>query len=438
MAFPSHADSTQHPSVATPTHKLPPNQAQADHLLCRVLCTRGAEDLIVTALQALPDVTDVQVAASGVGGVYFRGPLSTLYQANLALRCASRILVELANVPCSTADDLYAAAFGVPWEQFLDLRGTFAVSAHGSLPLLTNSMFVALRVKDALADRFVARLGERPSVDVHTPSLRVHVQLVYGAANQRGGPTSRVLLSLDSSYPALHERGYRQIAGAAPLKETLAGTIVEWSMQRLGILPGQPLLLPVVDLACGSGTLLIEAGLYLLGVPPGRVVKRPFGCQTWRGHQPPQFQQATARAEKQRRTIGDPFLFGQDLDPHAIHASRTNLDAAGLSAVSRLRVGDLRTADPPALSQREPPPEPLPTGIVYCNPPYGERLGAEDDIIALYRALGDTLKRRFTGYVAYIFTANLNAAKFIGLRPSARLPLYNGPLEGRLLEFRLR
>lgn len=418
------------------------------------LCARHTEPLVAAELSALSEVRDIAV---GFGQVSFSGPKAALYQANLHLRCASRVLVQLLDVPCSGPDDLYAAARRLPWEDFLPPDGTLAVSAHGVLPGLSNSMFTALKTKDAVVDRYRERSGRRPDVDPARPQLRINVQL-YRADGQDGSP--RAQISLDSSDPPLHQRGYRHEVGAAPLKETLAASIVALT-DELGVgahrtteavhalAPGTsspppalapaanrlrpgPGLIPIVDLCCGSGTLLCEAGLAALRVAPG--LSRRFGFQRWRDFDAGLWQGLCEKARAAVRTPRGRFLFGSDLDHRAVQAARRNLGSAGLGDCSQVRVQDLGDASPPPIAVDN---EPGSRGVVIVNPPYGERLGDENELIPLYRALGDALKRRFMGYTAYVFTASLPLARQLGLRPSARHVLYNGPLEGRLLRFEL-
>jgi len=411
------------------------------------LCAHRIEPLVAAELRALPDVTDVQ---EGPGVVSFAGPLAALYRANLHLRCASRVVQLLSDTPCAGADDLYAAARALPWEDFMRPDGTLAVSARGLLPGIDNSMYAALRVKDAVCDRFRDRYGVRPGIDVRQPMVRINVQL-YDARDPRtpGDRESRhqhieprCALSLDSSDPALHQRGYRQGGGDAPLKETLAAAIIALSgYPELG--PGRDPaadpareaadlarraageLPPLVDLCCGSGTLLCEGGLRALGIAPG--LSRQFGFMSWRDFDAGLWQRLQKEAREQQRAATGPFLFGADLDGRALQTAQRSLEGAGLMQYARLACGDLRDAEPP----------PGPGGVVICNPPYGERLGHEAELVELYRGLGDTLKRRFVGYTAYVFTANLALGRQIGLRPSARHVLYNANLEGRLLQFKL-
>jgi putative N6-adenine-specific DNA methylase len=227
----------------------------------------------------------------------------------------------------------------------------------------------------------------------------------------------------------------------APLKETLAATFVEIALGGLPALsptadrPHSPTLPTVVDLCCGSGTLLVEAGLRILRRSPGLLrtggKPRHLGCMGWRGFDDASFARVRDELLAQSVRGGGVFLHGYDLDRGAVSAARRNLGTAGLSPFSQIQLADLRELSPP------PPTDVAAPRIVLCNPPYGERMGATADLVGLYRALGDTLKRRFTGYTAYVYTANLELAKQIGLRPSARHILWNGPLEGRLLQFKL-
>lgn len=449
------------------------------------LCAHRTEPLVAAELRALPDVTDVK---EGPGAVSFAGPVAALYRANLHLRCASRVVQLLSDTPCTGPDDLYAAARALPWEDFMRPDGTLAVSARGLLPGIDNSMFAALRVKDAVCDRFRDRYGVRPGIDVRQPMVRINVQLYdarvtrnsdsHGRESRHQHLEPRCALSLDSSDPALHQRGYRQGGGEAPLKETLAAAIIALcgypelgpgldpaadrasheadrasheadsgshavgagshavdptsdgtdrasdgadfaSRAAAGELP------PLVDLCCGSGTLLCEGGQRALGIAPG--LSRQFGFMSWRDFDAGLWQRLKEEAQEQQRAATGPFLFGADLDGRALNTAQRGLEAAGLMKYARLALGDLRDAEPP----------PGPGGVVICNPPYGERLGNEAELVELYRGLGDTLKRRFVGYTAYVFTANLALGRQIGLRPSARHVLYNANLEGRLLQFKL-
>lgn len=407
-----------------------PSEKNANRPRYVALCARPTEPLVAAELSALPEVTHVAIEQ---GAVSFSGPRAALYRANLHLRCASRVLVSLVDFSCRGPDDLYAAAYALPWEDYLAPQSTLAVSAHGLGPGISNSMFAAVRVKDAVCDRFRTRLGVRPDVDVEQPALRINVQLYNGPRERGRTENPRCAISIDSSDPPLHQRGYRRAPTSAPMKETLAAAIASYALTRgyddnldAGALP------PIVDLCCGSGTLLIEAGLLAMRRAPG--LRRRFGFMRWRDFDAALWQRIVKDAQRAERPLPSgnapkPFLFGVDVDKRAVTAARQNLSEAGLGAFYSVSTGDLRTAEAPA---RGP-------GIVVCNPPYGERLmtGRSDELSALYGALGETLKRRFAGYTAFVYTANLDLIGPIGLRPRARHILYNGNLEGRLLELPL-
>ncbi|HMU38403.1 MAG TPA: THUMP domain-containing protein [Pseudomonadota bacterium] len=396
------------------------------------LCPRNTESLVAAELLALPGVSDVELWSSAVS---FSGDLAALYRANLNLRCASRVLRVLGDSRCDHPDDLYEAVRALPWEEFLSPKGTLAVNANGETKALTNTMFTAQKTKDAVVDRFRDRLGRRPSVETQRPNLRINVQLYQ----KQGEP--RVLVAADSSDPPLHQRGYREQAGPAPLKENLAAALYaltvdsgncsthgKEAVHTTVLHPTSPTrkhLAPIVDLFCGSGTLLAEAGLSALGVAPG--LHREFGFMRWRDFDARLWQAIKAEAKANVSLADGVFLFGSDVNSAAIKGATRNLNRAGLPGFFQLGTCDFRDARPP-------PSEP---GIVLCNPPYGERLGQNTELAELYRALGDTLKRRFVGYRAYVFTANLAMAKQIGLRASERHPLFNGMLESRLLRFDL-
>lgn len=394
------------------------------------LCARNVESLVAAELLAIEGVRNV---ATTPGAVFFSGDQATMYRANMYLRCASRVLRVLQDVPCDAPDELYTEVRKFPWELYLGVKGTLAVNASGEAPGLRNSMFTALRTKDGVVDRFREKFGGRPDVDIEQPDVRINVQLY-----KRHGK-SRALFALDSSDPALQKRGYRQQPGNAPMKETLAAAIVRMATEPIFhaspsgeavhtfpfVRPTFASKIPIVDLCCGSGTLLIEAGQLALRRAPG--LGRKFAFSRWKDFDPVLWTSIQAEAKETARICTEPFLYGADLDAVAVAGARNNLAAAGLASASRVIQSDLRDLG-------KPPGEP---GIVLCNPPYGQRMDYGIDLAALYRAIGDTLKRHFAGYRAYIFTGNLEMTREFGLRASARHVFWNGAIEGRLLCFDL-
>ncbi|MBN1772321.1 MAG: methyltransferase [Deltaproteobacteria bacterium] len=380
-----------------------------DDLSWLATAARGTEPVLARELEGL-GATDVR---PGAGGVTFRGSAALARRANLWLRSANHVLLRLAGFPVGCADELYAAAYDVRWEDLLTLRTTFAVTAGGRAPGLHHSGFAALRVKDAVADRMRDRCGARPDVDPRDPDVRIVLQLGAG----------RGTLFLDSSGRSLHLRGWRRRATEAPLRETLAAAIVLWS--------GWDRRRPLCDPLCGSGTLAVEAALWAADRAPGR--RRPFGFERW-----PSFGEAEARSWRALLEEADaraaeaaarrerPSIRASDRDPEAATAAELHAAAAGVGGLVRVETADAR---------RFAPPEP--SGMVLCNPPYGERLApGRATLDALYHALAHAL--RPAGWVAIVLSGNPGLARAFPTRPAARLALRNGALRCELLRWDAR
>jgi 23S rRNA (guanine2445-N2)-methyltransferase / 23S rRNA (guanine2069-N7)-methyltransferase len=374
-------------------------------------CGRGIEPLLSAELSTL--------GASSVkernGGVTFEGDLATAYRACLWSRLASRVLLPLSTFPLTGTDSLYAAAQAITWRELFDLQKTFAIEVAGRSPHVTHTQFAGLKVKDAIADRFRADTGKRPDVDTDNPDIRVHLHL--------GG--EQATLSLDLSGAALHERRYRRAGGEAPLKENLAVAILTRSGWPTLLETGAPLLDPM----CGSGTLVIEAALMAADIAPG-LNRRRFGFECWRGHDHTAWQALLAEAAA-RRDAGlaalDARFFGQDLDARALEAARHNAQRAGVGTAIQWSQQDAVAAEPPA----------GPPGLLVCNPPYGERLGNDSELIKLYSLFGENLRQRFGGWHVAIFTSREDLTPRLGLRASRINALYNGAIACKLLQFDL-
>jgi 23S rRNA (guanine2445-N2)-methyltransferase / 23S rRNA (guanine2069-N7)-methyltransferase len=326
---------------------------------------------------------------------------------------ANRILLPLAQFPAHGSEALYAGAVEVPWEDHLSLERTFAVRFDGSLAGVNHSQFAALKVKDAIADRFMRRLGQRPNVDADQPDLLIHCYVFQDAAT----------VALDLSGGSLHRRGYREEGSAAPLKENLAaGILLRTGWPDLAAAGGA-----LLDPMCGSGTLVIEAALIAADIAPG-LLHHEFGFLGWHGHDPAAWARLLEEAEI-RRSAGlnrDFSLRGYDANPTAIRAALANLARAGLAGRAHFERRELADCYPGREEDR---------GLVVVNPPYGERLGTDTDLPALYSRLGTVLKERFTGWNAAVFTGNPDLGKRMGLRAQRMHTLYNGPIECRLLHF---
>jgi 23S rRNA (guanine2445-N2)-methyltransferase / 23S rRNA (guanine2069-N7)-methyltransferase len=380
-----------------------------DTLTFFATASRGLEPLLARELAGLGVAT---VKEQG-GGVAFTGDLAMAYRACLWSRLASRILLPLARFPLADAEALYAGARTIDWTDVFDLKTTFAIEVAGRSAAVPHTHYAGLKVKDAIADTFREKSGERPSVDTDNPQLRVHLHLDKDAAQ----------LSLDLSGESLHRRGYRRAGVAAPLKENLAAAILLRSGWAQLAAQGAPL----VDPMCGSGTLVIEAALIACDVAPG-LERARFGFERWLEHAPKVWrelrEEATARAQAGRARALPPLL-GTDMDAGAIRAAQDNAHRAGFTGRLEFRQEDLSAVRPPS----EKP------GLLVTNPPYGERLGAEAEVIKIHSLLGATLKAHFPGWQAAVFTGRPDLGPRIGLRASDTYAMYNGPLPCKLLLF---
>ncbi|AJE02361.1 THUMP domain-containing class I SAM-dependent RNA methyltransferase [Geobacter pickeringii] len=364
---------------------------------------RGVEEVLAAEMAAL----GLAGIAAERGGVRFTGDLAACYRANLWLRTASRILVPLAEFPCDTPQSLYDGVRSLPWERYVTPEMTLAVECSLRDSALTHSGFVVLKTKDAIVDTVRDRCGRRPNVNPKDPDLLVNVHLAR----------NRCTVSLDSSGAGLDKRGYRADTGEAPLRETLAAALVELS--------GWDGTVPLVDPFCGSGTILVEAALKALNRAPGLIRER-FGFQRWPGFEQTAWRRLVAEArEVERSTLAAPLL-GSDLQEKVLLAAEKNIRRAGVERFVTFSCADVRDLLPP------PPP-----GMILTNPPYGCRLGEEEQLKQLYRQVGDIFKQRCAGYTAWLFTGGLDLAKEVGLRASRRIVLFNGPIECRLLKYDL-
>jgi putative N6-adenine-specific DNA methylase len=365
-------------------------------------CPRGLEGVLEDELRAL-GATDIRRTE---GGAAFRGDVALCYRVNLHSRIASRVLWRVLHAPYRDEDDVYRAVHALAWADRFepDLTIRVNVSAVGS-PLRSLD-FITLRIKDAVCDKFRAQCGRRPSVDTAQPDVRIHAFF----------EARTFTVYLDTSGEPLFKRGVRRAAGEAPLRENLAAGILRLS----GWEPGTVLLDPM----CGSGTFLSEAAQMALRRAPG--AGRSFAFERLHGFDAQLWRRVRAQARQAERAVEALAIFGSDLHGGALEQARKNLAAAGLESAIHLKQANVLELSPPA-----------PSGVLVANPPYGVRLGEQRELAGFYPKLGDVLKQRFAGWRACIFTADLRLPKLIGLKPSRRIPLYNGPLECRLYVFEL-
>jgi putative N6-adenine-specific DNA methylase len=365
-------------------------------------CPRGLEPLLAAELAACGAH---EVSAAG-GGVHFRADLAACYRANLESRVATRILRRVAERPYRNEQDVYAAARDLDWPRHFRVERTMRVDVNAIRSPLKSLEFATLRIKDGVCDRFRAARGSRPDVDTRTPDVRVHAFL----------DDRTVTLYLDTSGEPLYKRGWRGGVGEAPLKENLAAGIVLSTGWR-----GDE---PFLDPMCGSGTILLEAAAIALGIAPGS--RRGFGFERLEDFDAKLWgrvrEQAVTRESRDRPVA----IFGADLYGAELAKARAAIESAGLASAIQLKQANVLEVSPPA-----------PAGVLVANPPYGVRLGEAKELEAFYPRLGDALKARFAGWRCYFFTADLRLATLIGLKASKRMPLFNGPLECRLFEFRI-
>ena len=362
----------------------------------------GLESLLAEEVTAL----GASGAKAGKRAVYANGDLKTVYRINLCSRYALRVLQEVHRFGATDEKALYAGVQEVEWNQFLPVDGSLAVDAVAYRSNMDHTQYIALKTKDAIVDQFRDAYGKRPNVDIQRPTVRIHVHLVENNAT----------VSLDSSGDSLHRRGYREEPAGAPLSEVLAAGLIGltgWKGDR-----------PLYDPFCGSGTLLTEAVLLARRIAPGRF-REGFGFQRWMNFDAGLWNAVREAALAQELPASPVPVFGSDRSSVALSSAKSNLRTAGMERDIILRTGEFEQLEPPAEGC-----------LLVMNPPYGERI-AHEDIQRLYKGIGDTLKRQYAGSEAWILSANREAEKQIGLRPSKRIQVFNGPIECRFLKFEL-
>ncbi len=374
-------------------------------------CGRGLEALLATELGGL----GVSPTAQETGGVVFDGSFADGLRANWRLRTANRVLVELGSWPAEDSDRLYSGArrlvesapdaylkrdggATLPLTELFSPDRTFSIQATSSHSEIRDTRWIAMKVKDGIVDAQRERFQARSDIERSSPDVALRLRLFR----------DRATLLLDTSGEPLDRRGYRVTSTVAPLREQLAAAALlasGWNGRG-----------PVVDLMCGSGTFLAEAGAIALGLAPNRL------RNLWAFERLPGFDSALWRAIREEPIPApDPALrmIGIDHAGEAMVASQRNLAAAGLLGHTDLVQCDAFVFDPPAGP-----------GLVVANPPHGERMA---DSPELWKALGDTLKKKYRGWKAVLFAGGATQGKLLGLKPTRRIPVWNGPLEARVL-----
>ncbi|MDN3723404.1 THUMP domain-containing protein [Aequorivita sp. SDUM287046] len=362
----------------------------------------GLEELLAQELRHL-GASSIEI---GTRNVSFEGDTGFMYKANLCCRTAIKILKPITAFNIFTEEDLYKKIYEMPWEKYMDVKGTLAVNATVFSDVFTHSQYIALKTKDAIVDRFRDREGERPDVDLDHPTLRINVHIDRNICT----------VSLDSSGESLHKRGYKVESTLAPINEVLAAGII-----MLSGFQGQCNFL---DPMCGGGTILTEAAMIACNIPPN-LNRDEFGFETWPDFDVDLYEKIEEAALKKVRDF--PYkIYGFDTDPVAIKKAKENIKSANLQDFIEVKQQDFFE------SQKE---NDKPLYMVF-NPPYDERISVKD-IEEFYSSIGNTLKRNYPGTQAWMITSNMEALKFVGLRPSKKIKLFNGKLEAKLVRYEM-
>ena len=357
---------------------------------------KGLEQVLAKELIEL-GANNVQIERRAVS---FTGDKRMLYMANFCLRTASRILVPIVTFKAKNADDIYEQVKQLEWAQYMTAKTTFLIDATVYSDIFRHSQFVTYRVKDAIVDWWMEHGGVRPSVQLANPDIYLNVHISGDI----------VTLSLDSSGESLHKRGYRVANTQAPINEALAA-----GMLLLAGWKGQG---DFYDPMCGSGTLLIEAALIARNIAPG-IYRKGFAFEKWANFDADLFEDIYSDDSRERDF--NHKIYGSDAGFYAVQAAMKNVQSANLQRdieVKQIRVQELKLADKDTNG-----------AMVMMNPPYGERLSQDKDVLRLYQDMGTTLKHQFSGATAWIISSNEDALKCVGLRPAKRIRLVNGDLD---------
>lgn len=357
---------------------------------------KGLEQVLATELVQL-GANNVQVERRAVS---FTGDKRMLYTANMCLRTASRVLVPILSFKAQKADDIYEQVKALDWSQYMTVKTTFQIDATVYSDYFRHSQFVTYRVKDAIVDYWMERENQRPSVKLEGADLYLNVHIAG----------DRVTLSLDSSGESLHKRGYRVANTQAPINEALAA-----GMLLLAGWNGQS---DFYDPMCGSGTLLIEAALIARNIAPG-VYRQGFAFEKWADFDADLWDEVYNDDSREREFKHK--IYGSDAGFYAVQAATKNIQSASLQRdieVKQIRIEELRLADTNTEG-----------ALVMINPPYGERLSQDKNVLRLYQDMGTALKHQFSGATAWVISSNEEALKCIGLRPAKKIHLVNGDLE---------
>ena len=360
----------------------------------------GLEPVLANELTQL-GAKNVQV---GRRMVSFTGDKEMMYRANFQLHTAIRILKPIKHFKALSADDVYEGVKDIDWTEYLSLDKTFAVDSVVFSEEFRHSKFVAYKVKDAIVDQFREKTGNRPNISVSNPDMRLHIHIAE----------DQCTLCLDSSGESLHRRGYRQESVEAPLNEVLAAGMILMTGWR-----GET---DFIDPMCGSGTLLIEAALIASNMAPG-LFRKEFAFEKWPDFDADLFDKIY-NDDSQEREFNH-HIYGYDVDIKAVNTARLNVKAAGLTSDITVEEQDFKNFT-----------QPKEKSIMVTNPPYGERISTSD-LLGTYKMIGERLKHQFTGNEAWVLSYREECFTQIGLKPSIKIPLFNGSLECEFRKYQM-
>jgi len=368
-------------------------------------------ELIAKTFMGLEPVLAQELTQMGANNVQigrrmvsFTGNKETMYRANFQLHTAIRILKPIAHFKARSAEDMYDEVKKIDWSQYIMKGKTFSVDSVVYSEEFRNSRFVTYKVKDAIVDQFRETTGTRPNISVSNPDIRLNIHIAEDKAT----------LSLDSSGESLHRRGYRQESVEAPLNEVLAAGMI--------LMSGWKGDTDFIDPMCGSGTILIEAALIARNISPG-VFRKAFAFEKW-----PDFDQGLFDEiynDDSQEKVFEHHIYGYDVDMKAVNTARLNVKAAGLTQLITVEQKDFKDFTKPAEKS-----------LIIMNPPYGERISTPN-LLATYKMIGERLKHEFGGNEAWILSYREECFDQIGLKPSLKIPVYNGSLECEFRKYSL-
>ncbi|MFZ4403025.1 MAG: THUMP domain-containing class I SAM-dependent RNA methyltransferase [Pseudobdellovibrionaceae bacterium] len=369
-------------------------------------------EFFATTARGLVEPLQKELASMGlsvgpvqVGGVAFESNWEGCYKANFNSRLASRILKPILDFVAYQPEDLYHNILKHDFTKYIRPDQTLSIEASVKESKMRDQRFIAMKIKDAIVDQFTEKFGSRPNVENVNPDLRVHVKAYK----------NQFSVALDTSGQSLFMRGYRQEATEAPLKENLAAGLLqlaEWDQQS-----------PVVDLMCGSGTFLIEAAMMAAKIAPGQFRKK-FAFQNWKGFDPDVFSKVVDEGLSEEKTELPFKFYGFDIDRQAIDVSKANARRAGVDELIEFKREPVSTVKAP-----------VEKGMIILNPPYGARIGDEDNLRDVYKDLGFTLKTQFKGWDCWILSGNKDLIMDLKLKSTRKIFVFNGQIECRFLKY---